>query len=136
MDLKIQKLMHAKPEHGKSIIYHFPEIAVKLMDNYIQVNTDTNCFYNIELEPNEGGYKIYLRKTNNAVLSDTTSQQGLLLSSCSRFCKIGDRMIPIYLSSDKEFGFYNFVITGTELIINLRRKSYHIFEVIEYHENR
>lgn len=133
---KVQKINQPIQEYAKPIIYQFPDIVNRLIDDYTQKMQDSGSFFNIEIDPNENGYKIIVRNTNCSVLKDTNSFQGLLLSSCYRFCNIGNRNIPIYLNSDKEFGFYNFVITGEELVINLRRKSYRVFEVIEYHVNK
>lgn len=133
---KIQKICQPNQEYGKPIIYQFPDMVNMLIYDYVQKEQDSISFFNIELDAKDNGYTIILRNTNTTVLYDTNNSQGLLLSSCYRFCKIGNRNIPIYLRSDKEFGFYNFVITGEELVINIKRKRNYIFEIIEYHVNK
>ncbi len=131
----IHKNIQPRQKFGKPIIYQFPDEVNKLIDDYIRTSGNTNSFYNIELDSKDNGYTIILRNTNYKVLEDTTSLQGLLLSSCFRYCVIGKLEIPIYLRSDKELGFYNFVITGDELVITITRTAYQTFKILEYQFN-
>jgi len=133
---KMHKNIQPRQKFREPIIYQFPDEVNKLIDDYIQTNIDPDLFYNIELDSKENGYTIILRNTNNLVLEDTNSLQGLLLSSCHRYCVIGKLEIPIYLRSDKELGFYNFVITGDELVITITRTTYQTFKILEYHLNK
>jgi hypothetical protein len=117
-----------KQFYGKPIEYTFPDTVRSLIHRYIERDSTVN--YLIEMTFEDNYY--FLDILERAELSgDTISEFSCLLSSTNRYCKIGDKTLPIYFSHDKEFGFYGFFFTGTSLRIILRRVAYLQFELID-----
>lgn len=115
--------------YGSPIEYYLPDTVNQIINSYIDQSNDSLLFYYIETICNDSSYEFFVYSRKNHIIVDSTSHSELLLSSTNRFCFIDNRYIPIYFESDQIFGYYNFTMTSTALVITLERKSYRKFVV-------
>lgn len=119
-----------KPNKYDGIIeYHFPDTVSSVISSYINRVNDADFDFFIELIVDNDAYKLimYQHKVGDDI--DTNSPLEIILSSTNRYCLIDKKIIPIYFKSDLEFGYFNFSITGTALVINIERKSFRNLKV-------
>jgi hypothetical protein len=116
-----------KQSYGRPIEYTFLDTVSSLIAGYIK--RDSLVDYFIEMDFKDNLY--YLKVREGGLDGDTLSRYSCLLSSTNRFCKIGNKTLPIYFSHDMEFGFYGFFFTGTSIWIIIRRLAYLEYELVD-----
>jgi hypothetical protein len=130
---KITKLYPPIPDYFKPIEYRFSDEINNIIGDFIaKTDTTKNSFWG-ELQTGDSINELSIWDYYNPpiIAIDSSSDiLGKLWSSTNRYCIVRNNKIPISFPCDREFGGYEFFMTGTPCVIKFKRIKYGQYKII------
>lgn len=117
------------PSYGQPIKYRFPENVDSVIIKVISKSNKERYF--ISLQKKENNHILFLRSLDTKQV-DTSDVLEIMLSSTNRFYQILNYTIPIIVSSDDNFSYWESVILfDAELMLEFEADKWHDKAIIK-----